>query len=199
VPRIPFRDVSDDADRGSAKLLQNCERMLFQRPDDAIHPGADEQAELDIASEGTFLSNFEPLTRDSARQLVDHIAKFDRFTEPMKSLLAKFVEEEQVDFVVSSAHPRIVDGKPSKNPRYLQKRPDLVNHRAAWLADIGTRLYRGIPVARPVRYPVNAVLAGRRTAATIRLTRAPGCRRSRCTARSTIRNSLSFSWSLSPA
>ena len=29
------------------------------------------------------------------------------------------------DFFVSSAHPRLVNGKPSKNPRYLQKRPDL--------------------------------------------------------------------------
>jgi hypothetical protein len=136
--------------------------MLFQRPDDAIHPGADEQAELDIATPGTFLSNFEPLTLESARKLVDHIAEFDRFTEPMKSLLANFVNDAPADYVVSSAQPRLVGGKPSKNPRYLQRRPDLVNHRAAYLADIGTRLYRRIPIDRPVRYPVNAVLAGRR-------------------------------------
>ena len=31
----------------------------------------------------------------------------------------------------------MVDGKPSKNPRYLQKRPDLVNPRDAYLAEIG--------------------------------------------------------------
>jgi hypothetical protein len=159
VPRRPLRDISDDTDRGSAKLVQNCESMLFQRPDDAIHPGADEQAELDIATPGTFLSNFEPLTLESARKLVDHIAEFDRFTEPMKSLLANFVNDAPADYVVSSAQPRLVGGKPSKNPRYLQRRPDLVNHRAAYLADIGTRLYRRIPIDRPVRYPVNAVIA----------------------------------------
>ncbi len=162
VPRRPFRDISDDTDRGSAKLIENCERMLFQRPDDAINPGADEQAEFDIASPGTFLSNFEPLTIDHAQKLVDHIAQFDRFTEPVKTLLRTFVKERTVDYVVSPAQPRIVDGRPSKNPRYLQKRPDLVNHRATWLAEIGTRLYRNIPIATPVRYPVNAVLAGRR-------------------------------------
>jgi hypothetical protein len=31
--------------------------------------------------------------------------------------------------VVSSSHPRLVDGVPTKNPRYLQQRPDLVNAR----------------------------------------------------------------------
>lgn len=162
LPRRPFRDISDDTDRGSAKLVQNCESMLFQRPDDAVHPGADEQAELDIASDGTFLSNFEPLTREDARRLVDHIAEFDRFTEPVKTLLRTFVKDDATDYVVCSAQPRIVDGKRSKNPRYLQKRPDLVNHRATWLAEIGTRLYRNIPAGTPLRYPVNAVLAGRR-------------------------------------
>jgi hypothetical protein len=162
LPRRPFRDVSDDTDPGSAKLVQNCESMLFQRPDDAIHPGVDAQAELDIVGPGTFLSNFEPLTRESARKLVDHIAQFDQFTEPMKRLLADFVKHAPSDYVVSSAQPRLVEGKPSKNPRYLQKRPDVVNHRAAYLADMGTRLFRNIPVERPVRYPVNAVLAGRR-------------------------------------
>ena len=162
VPRRPFRAVSDDSEPGSAKLIQNCEKMLFQRPDDAIQPGADEQAESDIASPGTFISNFEPLTREDARKLVDHIAQFDRFTEPMKSLLSGFVNNGSEDYVVSSAKPRLVDGKPSKNPRYLQRRPDLVNDRATWLAEIGTRLYRRIPVGQPVRVPVNAVLAGRR-------------------------------------
>jgi hypothetical protein len=63
---------------------------------------------------------------------------------------------------VSSAHPRIVDGSPSKNPRYLQKRPDLANPRDGYLAEIGTRLAREIPAENRVHFPVNAVLAGRR-------------------------------------
>ena len=45
-------------------------------------------------------------------------------------------------YVVSSAHPRMVDGKPSKNPRYLQKRPDLAAPRECYLAEIAARLER---------------------------------------------------------
>lgn len=56
----------------------------------------------------------------------------------------------------------MVDGKPSLNPRYLQKRPDLVAPRSTYLAQIAARLERDIPISRPVHFPVNAVLAGRR-------------------------------------
>ena len=64
--------------------------------------------------------------------------------------------------MVSSARPRIVDGEPTKNPRYLQNRPDVEDARGRYLADIGTRLYRRVPVGQAVRFPVDAVLAGRR-------------------------------------
>ncbi len=64
--------------------------------------------------------------------------------------------------MVSSAHPRLVDGKPSKNPRYLQKRPDLVQARGTYLAEITARLDRDIPEGQAVFFPVNAVLPGRR-------------------------------------
>ena len=67
-----------------------------------------------------------------------------------------------MSYVVSSAHPRLVDGKPSKNPRYLQKRPDLENPRETYLAEIAARLEREIPAGQPVHFPVNSVLAGRR-------------------------------------
>src|ERR1017187_5230327 len=43
-----------------------------------------------------------------------------------------------------------------------QRRPDLANPRELHLAQIAARLARGIPAARPVYLPVNAVLAGRR-------------------------------------
>lgn len=158
--RLPFLDP--DYKNPSAKIVENCEAYLFQRPDDAIHRGFDQQAEWDISTPGTFLSNFEPLTVDQARALVDHMVEFDRYTEPMKHLLEEFIRNPHSDYVVSSAHPRLVDGKPTKNPRYLQKRPDLVNHRDAYVADIGTRLYREIPPEARVYHPVNAVLAGRR-------------------------------------
>ncbi|MGO8671082.1 MAG: hypothetical protein ACLQVD_06940 [Capsulimonadaceae bacterium] len=63
---------------------------------------------------------------------------------------------------VSSAHPRIVDGKPSKNPRYLQVRPDLVDPRPFYVGEIGLRLHRLAPFGQPLMTPVNAVLPGRR-------------------------------------
>lgn len=146
----------------SVKLVSNCENLLFQRPDDAIHRGFDKDAERDISLPGTFLSNFEPLGKAQAREIVDHVVEFDRYTQPMKDLLCKFVTNPATEFVVSSAHPRVVDGQPSKNPRYLQKRPDLVNPRDMYIAEIGTRLAREIPTNKPVHFPVNAVLAGRR-------------------------------------
>jgi len=146
----------------SVKLVGNCENLLFQRPDDAIHRGFDKDAERDIALPGTFLSNFEPLAAAQARAIVDHVVEFDRYTEPMKHLLREFVENPATGFAVSSAHPRMVDGEASKNPRYLQKRPDLVNPRDLYIAEIGTRLAREIPADKPVHFPVNAVLAGRR-------------------------------------
>ena len=146
----------------SVKLVNNCENLLFQRPDDAIHRGFDKDAERDLSLPGNFLSNFEPLGAEQARAIVDHVVKFDQYTEPMKHLLREFVEKPGTEFVVSSAHPRMVDGQPSKNPRYLQKRPDLVNPRDMYVAEIGTRLAREIPSDKPVYFPVNAVLAGRR-------------------------------------
>ncbi len=146
----------------SVKLVSNCENLLFQRPDDAIHRGFDKQAEQDLSLPGNFLSNFEPLGAGEAREIVDHIVEFDKYTAPMKHLLFDFVGRPATEFVVSSAHPRIVDGQRSKNPRYLQKRPDLVNPRDLYIAEIGTRLAREIPKDKPVYFPVNAVLAGRR-------------------------------------
>ena len=87
---------------------------------------------------------------------------FDRYTEPMKQLLKDFAADPAAQFVVSSAHPRVVGGSPSKNPRYLQKRPDLVHPRDSYIAEIGTRLAREIPSGHTAYFPVNAVLAGRR-------------------------------------
>jgi hypothetical protein len=163
LPRESLNDLDPEYPNSSVKLVSNCEALLFQRPDDAIHRGADRTAETDIASSGTFLSNYEPLTIDEARAIVEHVAEFDRYTEPMKRLLEDFVQHDGAPpYAVSSAHPRLVDGKPSLNPRYLQKRPDLTSPRNGYLAEIAARLEREIPAERPVHFPVNAILAGRR-------------------------------------
>ena len=127
LPRAALNDLDPEYDNPSVKLVANCETLLFQRPDDAIHRGFDRQAEADIASPDTFLSNYEPLTYDQVRAMVDHVVEFDRYTEPMKCLLEHFGGVAEYQYVVSSAHPRVVNGKPSQNPRYLQKRADLLS------------------------------------------------------------------------
>ena len=63
LPRESLTDLDPEYPNPSVKLVANCETLLFQRPDDAIHRGFDKQAEADIAAPGNFLSNFEPLDR----------------------------------------------------------------------------------------------------------------------------------------
>jgi hypothetical protein len=162
VPRESLNNLDARYTNPSVKLVTNCEALLFQRPDEAIHRGFDAQAEADLAAPGTFISNFEPLTVEQARAIVHHVVEFDKYTEPMKRLLRGFVAGCGVSYAVSSAHPRMVDGSPSKNPRYLQQRPDVVNARGTYLAEISARLDREIPAEGRVHFPVNAVLAGRR-------------------------------------
>ena len=162
LPRSALEYLDPEYSNPSVKLVANCERLLFQRPDDAIHRGVDMQAESDIAGPGVFLSNFEPITRERAQAMVDHVAEFDEYSEPMKRLLEQFVEHPETQYVVSSSCPRLVNGKRSTNPRYLQPRPDVVNPRDPYVAEIATRLVREIPADRPAWLPVNAVMAGRR-------------------------------------
>jgi hypothetical protein len=162
VPAHEVPGVPASCPHQSLKLVANCEEYLFQRPDDAIHRGFDVQAEGDMATPGTFITNFEPLSPAQAQALVDQVAEFERYTPPMQALLGDFAEKPATGFVVSSAHPRLVDGKPSQNPRYLQRRPDHVNRRAAYVGEIGARLAGGVPLAKPLPAAVRAVLAGRR-------------------------------------
>lgn len=147
----------------SLKFVQNCEFRLFQRPDDAIHRGYDKQAESEFAQPGNFFSNYQPLTRaDAERELEDSI-NFVKFTPPMADLIRAAARETgRPKFFVSSAQPRIVDGKMTKNPRYLQNRHDLVHPREFHLAEMATRLFRRLPTSEPLHRPVNAVLPGRR-------------------------------------
>jgi hypothetical protein len=63
---------------------------------------------------------------------------------------------------VSTSDPRLVEGKPSKNPRYLQTRPDLLDPRSAYLAETSMRLLRRMGPDDPLPMPVTAVLPGRR-------------------------------------
>ncbi|EMI19968.1 hypothetical protein RMSM_03106 [Rhodopirellula maiorica SM1] len=146
---------------GSYKFVENCEYRLFQRPDDAVHRGLDKQTELDLSRPGSFISNFEPLTTAQAREIVEDAIEFDKFTAPMASMLAKAAKAKD-GYVVSTANPRIVNGAPTKNPRYLQDRPDMVNSRDTYVAMRGMQLHRGLAEDAPIHAPVGAVLSGRR-------------------------------------
>mgnify|MGYP001179872853 CR=1 FL=1 len=147
----------------SAKFVHNCEYRLFQRPDDAIHRGFDKQTEEDLARPGNFISNFEPLTKEEAVEQVNRTLDFEKYTSPMQKMIKRVARKgEDGDHFVSSANPRIVDGKISKNPRYLQTRPDLLDPRSVYLATMGTRLKRSLEKDQRVLYPVRSVLPGRR-------------------------------------
>ena len=146
----------------SIKIVENCERRLFQRPDDAIIRGFDKQAEADLGGNDNFISNFEPLNSEDARELVEDSVSFQDYSEPMQKLISEAATNDKDDYFVSSAHPRIVDGKPSANVRYLQLRPDLADPRNLYLGVMGTRLSRGLSIKDPLYFPVNAVLQGRR-------------------------------------
>jgi len=146
----------------SVKFSQNCEYRLFQRPDDAIHRGFDKQAEADLAREGVnFVSNFEPLEKQQVDEMLEKVVDFDAFTPPMKKLL-RSVRKADHGYIVCSDNPRRVGGAPSKNPRYLQDRPDMVNPVDRYVSEMSTRLFRRIPAHAPVPLPVTSILSGRR-------------------------------------
>ncbi len=146
----------------SAKFVVNGESKFFQRPDDAIHRGYDRKTEADMARPGNFFCNYEPLDRRQAREEVENTIWFGQYTEPMQRLFREHLERERPAYIVSNAHPRLVDGKPTKNPRYLQSRPDLEDPRQRYLAEVGIRLFRRLTTDKPLATPVHAVLPGRR-------------------------------------
>jgi phosphoenolpyruvate carboxykinase (diphosphate) len=162
VPPDALKNIPVAGAEPSLKFVTNCELRLFQRPDDAIHRGYDKQTESDFTLGDNFFSNYEPLKSSVARELIEDSIGFYQFTGPMRQLIREVAAEGKAGFFVSSAHPRLVDGKPSKNPRYLQRRPDLVQPRATYLAEVATRLRRRLPPGQPVYNPVAAVLPGRR-------------------------------------
>jgi len=148
--------------REAVKFSKNCEFKLFQRPDDAIHRGYDKQAELDFSRGGNFFSNYEPLTLDTAKQMLEDVISFSQYTEPVQRLVRDFVEQGGATYLVATSHPRVIGGKPTKNPRYLQPRPDLMNPRDTYVADVSMRFQRRVPLGQSVREPVNVVVPGRR-------------------------------------
>ena len=154
------RGAPADKER-SYKFAVNCEYRLFQRPDDAVYRGLDRQTEFDLAQGDNFISNFEALSREDLIELREKFIDFDAFTPPMQKMLNDALAAGSA-YVVCSSESRLVNGVPTKNPRYLQDRPDLTDPFSAYVAERGLRLLKGVPAKQPVYSPVDAVLIGRR-------------------------------------
>jgi hypothetical protein len=159
---VPGRFLADQLDpHTSYKFVANCEYRLFQRPDDAIHRGLDKKTEEDISRLTNFFCNMEPLNHEAAQMLVADVLNFSDYTKPMQEMLRASLAAKS-EYVVSSAHPRLVDGQPTKNPRYLQDRLDLSQPDEAYIAKRSMQLFRGLGANTPVHQPVSAILSGRR-------------------------------------
>ena len=162
--------VSTPDSQLSRKFVTNCESLLFQRPDDAIVRGYDKQTESDMsdAQADLFISNFQPLTPADARAMAADAPGLSRFTQPMQDLVARAAALPEAEdpaeetYWVSTADPRLVNGTPTKNPRYLQVRPDIANPKDVVLADLTNHLFRDTPLAEPLHHSVDVVAAGRR-------------------------------------
>ena len=124
-------------------------------PDDAIHRGLDKQTEADLARPDNFISNFEPLTSEQARERVERVTEFEKFTAADAAAAAG--RRPRPARATSSAPP--IRGwwtaSRAKNPRYLQIRPDLVDPMNRYVAERGMRGSRADP-GEPVPTPVTA-------------------------------------------
>ncbi len=162
IPSAQLKNLNPDYKNQSVKLVTNCERYFFQRPDEAVIRGYDKEAEYDIVQGNTFITNYEPLTKKNAIELYNDAISFEEYTDPVKDLIKKVVESDDDMYFVTPSHTRIVDGEPTQNPRYLEKNRFKEETKESYLADVGVRLFRKIKNTEPVYYPVNAVLPGRR-------------------------------------
>ncbi len=162
VPAKQLKNLNPEYSNPSVKLVTNCESHLFQRPDEAVIRGYDKEAEQEMVDNNTFLTNYEPLTKENAKELIDDAISFEKYTQPVKDFIQKVVDDNDDNYFVAPSHPRIVDGLPTKNPRYLQRNIFKNETQDSYLGEIGVRLFRKINAKDPVVWPVNAVLPGRR-------------------------------------
>jgi hypothetical protein len=146
----------------SLKFSKNVEARFFQRPDDAIIRGYDRQTEKDFSRQDNFISNFEPLTRSKAAEIIEKTVQFSEYTDPMRAFIEATEADPHFEYFAASDRPRMVDGAPSKNPRYLQLDPIYIDQESRYLADLGPRLYRRTKADEALLHPVGAILPGRR-------------------------------------
>jgi hypothetical protein len=163
LPRNRFKNLNQEYTNQSFKVVANCESHLFQRPDEAIIRGYDKGAEKDIAGDNVYLTNFEPLKKKDAIDIFEDTINFDKYTQPVKDLILSIVNSpNEEEYFALPSHTRIVDGEPTKNPRYLERNIFIDETEASYVAEVGVRLFRKIKSDDPLINVVNAVLPGRR-------------------------------------
>jgi hypothetical protein len=162
IPSSRLKNLNPEFRNPSIKLVTNCESYLFQRPDEAVIRGYDKETEIDLVQKNSFLTNYEPLTLKDAQELYEDVVSYDKYTRPVKDLIREVVDSGKEQYFILPSHTRIVDGEPTKNPRYLQRNIYRNETEDSYVAEIGIRLHRKISSKDPVYYPVNAVLPGRR-------------------------------------
>ena len=163
LPRNKFKNLNPNYTNKSFKVVANCEAHLFQRPDEAIVRGYDKQAELDLVSPNTYLTNYELLKKKDAIEIFEDAINFDKYTQPVKDLIIEVLNSpNKEEYFALPSHTRIVDGEPTKNPRYLERNIQVNETENSYLGEIGVRLARKMKSNDPVINVVNAVLPGRR-------------------------------------
>ena len=162
LPAHQLNNLNPEFANKSVKLVTNCENYLFQRPDEAIIRGYDKDSEADIVKPNTFLTNYEPLTKEDAINLCEEAISFDQYTKLVQDLITEVAQSENEGYFVTPSHTRLVDGVPTNNPRYLQRNIFQNETEDSYLAEIGVRLFRKVEPDQPVHFAVNAVLPGRR-------------------------------------
>jgi hypothetical protein len=72
------------------KIVTNCEKLLFQRPDDAIIPGYDKQTESTCPARTFFVQLGTP-GEPEAEVLAEDAITFEQFTAPVQNLFRRFL------------------------------------------------------------------------------------------------------------
>ena len=161
VPSNKLKYLNPEYKNSSLKFSTNCEYRFFQRPDDAVHRGYDIEAEKDLSSDNLFVTNFRPLSKADVMDIKNDVLGYTYYSNPVKELIEAFLNGNE-EYCIISSESRIVDGVPSKNPRYLEHRSDFIDPSKIIISEIGVRFARKIPLEHSVPSPVNSILAGRR-------------------------------------
>lgn len=91
----------------------------------------------DLGGEQVFVSNFKPIYEEEMKDLTERVDFYELFSTPMKNHMMRSLREGGVN--MCSAKPRIWNGQQTKNPRYLQVRPDVARPRDKYLAQLGSK------------------------------------------------------------